>query len=83
MNLAVVYWLEEAGAIEQEWVMAAFCLGSRLRLCVGAREGCTREDSVGVLEELCVRVYRQFCADRGQLCGVVEVEQAFFMQEGA
>jgi hypothetical protein len=25
----------------------------------------------------------QFCADRARLCGVVEFEQAFFMQEGA
>jgi hypothetical protein len=30
-----------------------------------------------------VGVDMQFCADRGRLCGVVEVQQAFFMQEGA
>jgi hypothetical protein len=32
---------------------------------------------------LVVSVRVQFCADRARLCGVVEVEQAFFMQEGA
>lgn len=37
----------------------------------------------GVLEGLSVGVNMQFCADRGRLCGVVEVTQAFFMQEGA
>jgi hypothetical protein len=30
-----------------------------------------------------VEVSVQFCADRGRLCGDVEVEQAFFMHDGA
>jgi hypothetical protein len=38
---------------------------------------------MGNLESLDVSVVVQFCADRAWLCGVVEVEQAFFMQEGA
>jgi hypothetical protein len=37
----------------------------------------------GGLVGLVVSVRVQFCADRARLCGVVEVEQAFFMQEGA
>jgi hypothetical protein len=36
-----------------------------------------------VLEKWSVVENVQFCADRARLCGVVEVEQAFFMQEGA
>jgi hypothetical protein len=63
--------------------MAAFCFGSRLRLLDGAGGGCAGGYAVGFLEDLCVGMCGQFCADRGQLCGVVEVEQAFFMQEGA
>jgi hypothetical protein len=30
-----------------------------------------------------VEARMQFCADRGRLCGDVEVEQAFFMHDGA
>lgn len=39
--------LEEAGAIEQKWAGVVFCLGSVLRLGMGANCGCAQEGPVG------------------------------------
>jgi hypothetical protein len=49
--------------------------GRRLRVRARGFSGGLVGSSVSV----CV----QFCADRARLCGVVEVEQAFFMHDGA